>query len=224
MLRVCIKCNKELPIERFYTSGINKTGYRGACKECTKIASDLQYARNRGKILAGQKQYRIDNFDKVEAYRIQYNIINKDMVSKKHSRYYELNKEQINEHNKQYYESHPEGHRIRYQRYRASRRKLQYTLTIPQWEEIKLHFNNSCAYCGMDKEPLVQEHFLAMSKGGEYSSNNIIPACKHCNSSKREKNFFEWYPKYEHYSKKREKTILEFLNYKNGIQQLTSAL
>ena len=224
MFKVCIECGKELPIEQFYTSKTNKSGYRGVCKGCVKIASNLQYAKNREKVLGGQKQYRIDNLDKVNSYQHQYKEINKDKLTKYHSERYESNKEQINERNRQYYKTHPEGHRIRYQRYRASRRELQHTLTVPQWEEIVKQFNGCCAYCGRDIDPLVQEHFIAMSKGGEYGSNNIIPSCKHCNSSKGNKNFFGWYPKYKQYSKKREAFILRFLNHENNIQQLASTI
>mgnify|MGYP003489420683 CR=1 FL=1 len=81
-------------------------------------------------------------------------------------------------------------------------------------KNIKLEFNNKCAYCGKEK-PLSQEHFVALSKGGEFTINNIIPSCQNCNSSKRATDFFEWYPKFKHYSKKREQIILKFLNYNN---------
>ena len=109
---------------------------------------------------------------------------------------------------------------MRNQRRMALKRKLSSTLTLAQWENMKMHFNNKCAYCGKEL-PLAQEHFLALTKGGEYTVNNIIPSCKTCNSSKCNKDFFTWYPKYKYFSKKREKIILKFLNYKNEIQQLT---
>lgn len=108
---------------------------------------------------------------------------------------------------------------IRNQKRIAKKRSLPFALVTKQWEQIKLYFNNTCCYC--DKPlSLAQEHFIPLNKGGEYTTNNIIPSCLSCNSSKNDKDFFTWYPKYEHYSKKREKKILEFLNYKNGIQQL----
>lgn len=88
-----------------------------------------------------------------------------------------------------------------------------------QWEEIKKHFDYKCAYCGKDL-PLAQEHFLALSKEGEYTLNNIIPSCKSCNSSKATKDFFKWYPNYKNYSKKRERAILKFLGYTDENQQL----
>lgn len=77
----------------------------------------------------------------------------------------------------------------------------------------------ACTKCGRDL-PLSQDHFIPLSKGGEYTLNNIIPACVHCNSSKHIQSFFEWYPKYKYYSSNREKKILIFLGFKNGNQQL----
>lgn len=56
---------------------------------------------------------------------------------------------------------------------------------------------------------LTQDHFLPLSKGGEYTVNNIIPACKNCNCSKQDKDFSEWYSKQEFYRKERELKILE---------------
>lgn len=46
--------------------------------------------------------------------------------------------------------------------------------------------------------------------------------CISCNSSKRDKDFFEWYPTYKHYNQEREKFILEYLGYTtDDTQQLS---
>ena len=108
---------------------------------------------------------------------------------------------------------------LRDQKKKLKKRQLAATLTLNQWEDIKNYFNNKCAYCG-ENTKLTQDHFTPISKGGEYTHNNIIPACGSCNSSKRNREFIEWYPKQKFYSKKREKAILKFLNYKGEVQQL----
>jgi 5-methylcytosine-specific restriction endonuclease McrA len=96
---------------------------------------------------------------------------------------------------------------------------LDSNYTKEQWEECKNTFDNKCAYCGKN-DKLSQEHFVPVSKGGEYTENNIIPSCKSCNSSKNNSNFFDWYPKQEFYSKIREQNILKHLRYDNNTQQL----
>ncbi len=69
---------------------------------------------------------------------------------------------------------------------------------------------------------LEQEHFVPISSNGPYTANNIIPACKSCNSSKRDSDFFSWYPKQPFYSKRREAKILRYLNYDNDGKQQAS--
>ena len=102
---------------------------------------------------------------------------------------------------------------------KARIRKLPNTLKVSEWLEAKKIFNNSCAYCGMTKEEhkiehnqrLHQDHFIPLSKGGGYTKDNIIPACRSCNSSKRDTYFKEWYSQQEYYSTEREQKILEYL-------------
>lgn len=75
-------------------------------------------------------------------------------------------------------------------------KQLWTTTTYRGWEnsaqQIKKYFNNRCAYCGKEL-PLQQDHFIALSKGGEYSKNNIVPSCQSCNGSKGAKEFETWY-------------------------------
>lgn len=105
-------------------------------------------------------------------------------------------------------------------KYCAKKAELPSTLTYDQWNIVKRYFGNKCAYCGKEV-PLQQDHFVPLSKGGEYTHNNIIPACRSCNTSKHAQNFFDWYPRQKFYSKKREQRILKFLGYKGKIQQLS---
>lgn len=190
---------------------------------------------NKKEILEGQRKYREENVEKIKEGNREYRENNKekrtialkkwreenlDKVKENLKQYYEKNKEIILKYQSKYARENLEKYRIRSQKRKALKRTLPCTLTIIQWKAIKLHFNNTCAYCGREL-PLAQEHFIALSKGGEYSHNNIIPACQSCNSSKHNADFFTWYPQYKYYSKKREKFIISFLNYKNNIQQLS---
>lgn len=108
----------------------------------------------------------------------------------------------------------------RYRQIRTLQKKEEFALSESQWNRALESFNNTCAYCGARDKRLQQEHFIPLSKGGEYTVNNIIPACSKCNRSKYNYSFFEWYPKQEFYSKEREKKILDYLNYNGEVQQL----
>lgn len=98
---------------------------------------------------------------------------------------------------------------------------LPYNFSVEDWNSCLEYFGNECAYCG-ELGKLTQDHFIPLSKGGEYTKNNIIPVCLSCNSSKQDRHFFSWYPSKPFYSKQREQKILKYLNYdKNNNQQLT---
>jgi len=205
-----------------------------------KLKCVKQYSEeNKEKIKQYQNNYILKNREAIskraKIYRHKYYNDNKENISEKSKEYYLKNKEHISERCKTYYIENIDKHRKLTQKYRmnnknkfciygqkrsAMKKQLAATLTAKQWEDIKSQFGNKCCYCGKEL-PLTQDHFVPLSKGGEYSHNNILPSCLSCNSSKNNKDFPKWYPKYRYYSKKREIFILEFLNYKGNNQQLT---
>ena len=58
-------------------------------------------------------------------------------------------------------------------------------------EKIKLLFGNRCSYCGSNDD-LVLDHIFAKKLGGKDSGDNLIYACRSCNSSKGKKDLMEW--------------------------------
>lgn len=205
--------------------------YRIGNKERTKEYNKQYRKLNADKCSRLEKRWYRENREHAICYSKRYYHENKDYYAKHAKRYREENKEHLKEYKNQWIEENPNYHsewgknnrdatRTYSQKRRAIKRMLPHTLTIKQWEQIKSDFEYECAYCG-EKLALTQEHFVPLSKGGEYTHNNIIPSCGSCNSSKGNKDFFKWYPQQETYSKKRENKILEYLNYQDeGIQQL----
>lgn len=207
--RICVKCGQLLPIEEFKTEGkVQEKFLRWFCTSCKK-RYEIDYAERHKEEIAEKRRLHVEEMaQNRREYTRCYTIANIEKITEYHRQYARLNKEKvkINGHN-----------------YRSRKLSLPSTLTETQWDNIKQHFNNRCAYCGR-KSPLAQEHFLPISKGGEYTINNIIPSCKSCNSKKHNNLFNEWYtPILEFYDKGREKDILSYLKYKNGIQQLAFA-
>jgi len=185
---------------------------------------------------------------KKRAYHKKYYVANKQLLAKKSREYYASNKIPMVEKAKLYYisnkESIAEKRKVRYdanvereleygseyrknnrvkcnvllQRYRSRKKRLPSTLTVKQWESIKEHFGERCAYCRMEL-PLEQEHLIPISKGGEYTIDNIICVCRSCNSSKGDREFKEWYVRHKNYSKERENFILKYLHYNKCYEQ-----
>ena len=80
-------------------------------------------------------------------------------------------------------------------------------LTLEQWKLAKAYFFNQCAYCGEYKERLTQDHIVPIKLNGEYSKNNIIPACRSCNAKKSNYNMVEWFSEQPFFSTSRLKRI-----------------
>jgi 5-methylcytosine-specific restriction endonuclease McrA len=59
-------------------------------------------------------------------------------------------------------------------------------------EEESMKIERECVYCG-SKENLSVDHIIPLRKGGPDSTSNKVLCCKKCNSSKQDKDIFEWY-------------------------------
>ena len=55
--------------------------------------------------------------------------------------------------------------------------------TDEQWTALKDAWNG-CAYCGVRGKPLQRDCVMAISRGGRYTIDNVVPACAACNASK----------------------------------------
>lgn len=254
------KQEKSLTPDYFYKRTRESDGYQPRCKECVNQINKERYERDREKLIEKKRTYYAENKElfaesakKSREKHKEKNLIrakeyrenNKESLKAGQKKCYEQNKEHYKQYKREWYFANKERlldyrsnwgkenkdkDRAHKQKYKAKMKQLPYTLTIDEWNNIKEHFSNECAYCGMTEEEhsskwseqLHQEHFIPLSSGGEYTSNNIIPACKSCNCSKNDSDFFMWYPKYEHYDKGREKKILKYLNYKNEKEQQLS--
>jgi 5-methylcytosine-specific restriction endonuclease McrA len=72
---------------------------------------------------------------------------------------------------------------------RAARRRkrrmarIVHDLTDEQWTALQAAWGG-CAYCGATDKPLQRDCILALSRGGRYTLDNVVPACPSCNTSK----------------------------------------
>jgi len=82
-------------------------------------------------------------------------------------------------------------------RARAQRRRVKRVaaadndLTSGQWQAIKDAWGG-CAYCGALGIPLQRDCVLPISRGGRYTVENIVPACRSCNASKSNDEVTSW--------------------------------
>ena len=68
--------------------------------------------------------------------------------------------------------------------------RVEHDLTDAQWLALREAWGG-CAYCGADG-PLQRDCVLALSRGGRYTLENIVPACRSCNTSKCNEEVTHW--------------------------------
>ncbi len=76
-----------------------------------------------------------------------------------------------------------------------SRREWIY---LKQAQEIMEEYNNCCAYCGRHRDEVSAlgfDHIKPYSKGGRATRDNLVPACRSCNSAKSATEDFPVEPK-----------------------------
>lgn len=61
--------------------------------------------------------------------------------------------------------------------------RVEHDLSDLQWAALVQAWGG-CAYCGSTDGVLQRDCVLAISRGGRYTIENVVPACRSCNSSK----------------------------------------
>ena len=150
-----------------------------------------------------KEQWRKDNPKYMEEYKEQWYKDNPDYDKQNYKNNKEKRKKQI----QQYYINNKE----KMERYKAMWRKTEKgkannqrnhikrwaiekdtinTLTSEEWLDILKEYDYKCAYCGCDFDENTlptKDHIIPISKGGHNVKENIVPACRSCNSKKGNK-------------------------------------
>lgn len=252
MMKECKKCNEMKPdTTEFFDSNKGRTtgrckkctseynkNYGQLNKEKLLSQKKAYYQSNKDRLAEYSKSYREANKEYIKEWRKNHYQENHSLINEKNAQYRANNAEKMKEYFRNHYQMNKGSIKRRVKLYfstdagretskktrqkrRTIKRGLDATLTHQQWEECKANFENCCAYCGKEAK-LEQDHFLPLSRRGEYTLNNIIPSCRTCNSSKSDRDYFDWYPKQNFYTKKRDQKILLYLGYEKEtrLQQL----
>jgi hypothetical protein len=201
-MKRCKVCDKEKDLGCYYKQyktrkdGSKYIYHNPECKECTKERSTkwLRSNKERRKIL----NHRYSVSDKGKAHFYKYQIqYRKDGRRKE---WEQNNKDKLR------------GYRMKRSEEKA------HEISNDEWENCKMYFSNSCAYCGMSEEEhkkiqnqqLHKEH---VDPDGENDLSNCIPACRPCNSGKHYSEFKDWYNEHnDKFSKVRFEKIHTWLN------------
>ncbi len=161
------------------------------------------YLKNREKLLEYQRNDREENPEKIKNIKKKYRRKNRDKI-KKYNREYEKT-ENAKERNGRYertdkfketnenWNKSEKGKASRQRRHfnrQVRERKGINTLTAQEWLDILEDYGYKCAYCGCEFDEnnlLTKDHIIPISKDGNNVKENMVPACKRCNSKKKDK-------------------------------------
>ena len=222
-MKHCSKCFEVLPMNKKYfcSDSQKKDGLKPSCKSCDKDYRKLNKGRIKTYQKAYKKKYYQENKEKISRYNKFYKAKNKEKVEElrkknkekynaRHREYLKENEAILKVKRREYRKKNMDKHRLNEQVRSARKRALKSTLTTNQWQQCLSHFKHQCAYCDCT-EKLEQEHVIPVSKGGHYTADNIIPACRSCNASKNNKSLEEWYVNHQSYSTLRMDFIKDYL-------------
>lgn len=162
------------------------------------------YIKNRERELKKSKEWKENNPEYFKEYNKNYYLDNKDKIKKQseewrrnhpYKQWQRENKKRFLECKRKWLKSEKgkaSNQRSHIKR-RANEKNMVNTLTYKEWLDILKKFNYRCAYCGKDLFDLFnkpeRDHIIPISKGGDNTKENIVPACRSCNAKKHNKIF-----------------------------------
>ena len=159
--KICTKCNESLHVTEFYACYTASDGRDYRCKRCADTATKQSNSKRDPEAVRTIKRA-----------------------------WYQTHRELGIKRAKQYHKDHPEwSKRVRKQAFNRRRaRKAAVPVndfTNGEWLVLLDEFSGMCAYCGEAVEAPEQDHIIPISTQGSHTYENIVPACKPCNSRKQ---------------------------------------
>ena len=139
------------------------------------------------------KQYRQEHKEHIKESKRIYRQKHKEEIAekqkKRNEKWYQNNKELAAKRKKKWYKT---GKGKALSQRTGFKRRTNYkgvinTLTHQEWKDILIKFDFKCVYCGCSfnkNNPPTKDHRIPISKGGQNIKENVVPACKSCNSKK----------------------------------------
>lgn len=190
-MKYCPFCDTTLPAERFCRRTASPDGLNNKCRACAKAACAMRYASDPEFVArkkANAKNWATQNAERRKEIR--------DKSAFKHRAKKQVASKVFREKKKvEDLEGVRMGWRLAAERRRHS--ELEAGAFKRKWQigKILKTAGGVCQYCLLPTESLTIDHFTPVSKGGSGEWTNLIPCCKSCNSSKKDKDGPSWIEK-----------------------------
>jgi 5-methylcytosine-specific restriction endonuclease McrA len=172
--KACSRCKQTKPINEFGIHRKTADGHYSQCQICRRHAR-AEHRKRQPESIARQQA---DNYQRNKEARIAY--VKKRIYADlpRHYAYVAISKK------RNHLAIAADTRR------RNARRKSNGIYAITKKELQRLN-RGPCFYCGAT-EQITVDHVVAIARGGVDGIGNLVPACKSCNSQKRQLTIMEW--------------------------------
>lgn len=184
----CSKCGRWWPA----TLEFFRPGHR-QCRSCERETSINYYRANRDERLQKMKAWKDARRPELREQRRKRYHADPETERASHRKWLKKNRERT----RVYARSHNRKPEVRARRAEVQRARFHRSrgapgvFTTADIARLRKSQHDRCYYCGK-KQKLTVDHIVPLSRGGSNSPDNIVLACRSCNSSKNDRLPHEW--------------------------------
>jgi len=194
-LKRCSKCKHEFPATPTYFHK-DKKGFMGCasrCKPCARNVATDWYLTNPEKATNTRATYRKAHREQrreyIQLHAAEYKQYNRESYHRHSTR----RKQQV----RRWILANPDKRKqivtLANHRRRTRLRNAQGSHTATDIDCLYINQRGLCVYCGCKLNNKYHvDHVIPLSRGGSNNPDNLVLACAHCNTSKRDKLISEW--------------------------------
>lgn len=109
----------------------------------------------------------------------------KDCMYSHTSKYNKVHRDEMRERERRYREANRDKFQKKWRRRYAREQNCKtFRFLDSDWHKLLLQYDYRCFYCQSIDYELTLDHKIPISRGGDHSIGNAIPACRSCNASK----------------------------------------
>lgn len=199
MGKVCGCCRDEKPTSEFRRDSTRKDGLSSSCRTCRvsadatyrkahtekiKTTSAARYKANPERAKSYASAYRKAHPGASTGHMAAWRKANPEKAKAAAAAYRKTNHDRVKASGIAWRTANPERNQTKSRRHRVRKLGAAGSHTTEQWLALLATYGGYCAYCGHAATTLTMDHWTPLYRGGSDDIDNILPACKLCNSSK----------------------------------------
>jgi hypothetical protein len=195
----CAKCNEIKKLDKYTKHKTGLGGRESSCKDCkagyyaeNKADYRERYENNKTHLHELMRKYYEANRENIIENQRKYYAENKESISERYREYREDKKEYLTELCRNWRRNNPEKAMLIAERRRARKQSLTDDFTEEQMRNTLGYFGG-CALTGATTS-IHWDHVIPLATGhGGTTYGNMIPLNSALNTSKNDRNIFEWF-------------------------------